>query len=545
MLSTRPGTARDVGRLARTTRRGHLALLVAAAALGAGGLFVLLYATSVHAVPGNSDGATVILEGKALSAGHLTLNHWFLSLDSFWWVDVPFYALAVLAVGVRPELLQAVPAVIGTLVVAVGAWLAAGRSRGAAALAGAGTVVAVLALPSHALAFFLLQGPLHVGTALYALLAFACVRRYRPGRVRWVLAVVLVAAGTLGDLQMLVFGAAPMLGGGVLAMVRRRELRAGAAAASAAVCGAVLALAGRELAKLVGTYTINSPAPGASLREMATNLRLVGVYGARLFGLGSAGFGSGGMPAALLAVHLVALAALLAGFAIAAARLVAALVAGRRGAEEDEEAWRLDDMLLLAFLADLAIFVYLTPAPLPSYARYLTASAIFGAVLAGRAAARLAALLARGVPAAALAGLGVVVVCLLAAGTGYALGQPDPSQPASELGTYLAAHGLTRGIGDYWSASIVTVESKGAVVVRPVTGLPAGRIVAYTRNSSSTWYEGKTFQFLVYNPALPFGGVDEQSASATFGPPSEKTAVDGYLVLRWPHPLSAPVPPGA
>ncbi len=545
MSSTRLGGARDLERFVRPAHWGRPALAAAAWVLVVAGLLVLLYATSVHAVPGNSDGATVVLEGKALSAGQLTLKHWFLSFDSFWWVDVPFYALAVLAVGVRPELLQAVPAIIAALVVAVGAWLAAGRNRGVAALAGGATVVALLALPSHALAFFFLQGPLHVGTALYSLLAFACVRRYRPGRARWLLAVVLLAAGTVGDLQMLVFGAAPMLGGGVLAMVRRREARAGVGAVSAAACGAVLALAGRELAKLVGTYTINKPAPTASFREMVTNLRLVGVYGARLFGFGSAGFGSGGMPSALLAVHVVGLVALLAGVAAAAVRLVTALVAGRRGARDDEEAWRLDDMLLLAFLADLAVFVYLTPASLPPYARYLTASAIFGAVLAGRGVARLAVLLARGAPAAALAGLGGLAVCCLAAGTGYALRQPDPPQPARALGAYLAAHGLTQGIGDYWSASIVTVESRGAVVVRPVTALPAGRILAYTRNASGTWYEGQTFQFLVYNPALPFGGVDRQSATATFGPPAETTAVDGYLVLVWRHPLSVSIPPGA
>ena len=36
----------------------------------------------------NSDGASVILEGKAL-LGNFTLTHWALSLDSFWLVDAP------------------------------------------------------------------------------------------------------------------------------------------------------------------------------------------------------------------------------------------------------------------------------------------------------------------------------------------------------------------------------------------------------------------------------------------------------------------------
>ena len=84
----------------RSLRRAAVVLLLGAglAVLGA-----LLYAASVHAAPGNSDGATVILEGKALSGGNLTLRNWALSMDSFWLVDVPFYAVAVLLAGVKPQ----------------------------------------------------------------------------------------------------------------------------------------------------------------------------------------------------------------------------------------------------------------------------------------------------------------------------------------------------------------------------------------------------------------------------------------------------------
>src|ERR1022692_4118164 len=48
----------------------------------------------------------LILEGNALSGGNLTLKNWALSLDSFWLVDVPLYAIAVLVAGVRPQLLH-------------------------------------------------------------------------------------------------------------------------------------------------------------------------------------------------------------------------------------------------------------------------------------------------------------------------------------------------------------------------------------------------------------------------------------------------------
>ena len=35
-------------------------------------------------------------------------------MDSFWLVDVPFYAVAVLLAGVKPQLLHLVPTIVGS-----------------------------------------------------------------------------------------------------------------------------------------------------------------------------------------------------------------------------------------------------------------------------------------------------------------------------------------------------------------------------------------------------------------------------------------------
>jgi len=79
----------------------------------------------------------------------------------------------------------------------------------------------------------------------------------------------------------------------------------------------------------------------------------------------------------------------------------------------------------------------------------------------------------------------------------------SPTQPAVRLAAYLEQHHLTKGIGDYWSASIVTVESSDSVVVRPVvTNSSSYHVVRYTRLSSSAWYGGG-FEFLVYNATAP------------------------------------------
>src|ERR1700734_3250088 len=78
----------------------------------AASLFVGLDAASTHAFAGNSDGATVVLEGASLRHGHLLLSGWDLSFDSFWGIDAVIYAIAVGIIGVRGDLLAVGPALI-------------------------------------------------------------------------------------------------------------------------------------------------------------------------------------------------------------------------------------------------------------------------------------------------------------------------------------------------------------------------------------------------------------------------------------------------
>ena len=68
---------------------------------------------------GNSDGASVALEGQAMGNGNVLLHGWSLSYDSFWTSTI-FYALGSVIVDVRPSLFFAVPAIIATTVILVG-----------------------------------------------------------------------------------------------------------------------------------------------------------------------------------------------------------------------------------------------------------------------------------------------------------------------------------------------------------------------------------------------------------------------------------------
>jgi len=123
--------------------------------------------------------------------------------------DAPLYALAVRLDGLRPALLYLGPAVMAALVVIAGVFIARRLPRWCRLGRGV-AVVALLAFCTPAMALFFVGRGFHVSTVLYALLAFAALRRGRfgPG---WVLAVVLLVAGMLGDLLLVAYGAIPLL----------------------------------------------------------------------------------------------------------------------------------------------------------------------------------------------------------------------------------------------------------------------------------------------------------------------------------------------
>lgn len=519
-------------------------------------LVTVLYGIAAHAFSASSDGATVVLEGQAMSAGHLTLGGWSLSLDSFWLVDALFYAVVELFTGVRSVTLYLVPAIIAALVITVGAWLAGWDRRGSGRVAAAATVVALLAFPSFALSNVFLQGALHVGTVLWCLIAFAGVSSSRLGVRRGIwglaLSVVVLAAGILGDGLTVVLGVVPTFAAGLVAMLRCRRLRAGIPAVSVAVASIVLAWVVRQIADALGTYSIATSHPTASLSQAVKNVEHIPTWGASMLGLGAGPFGAGRVPAGLEAVHILGLVVVVAGVGVAAVGLVRGVVSGNDllqsvpaestaaadARSEGMRGWMLDDLLVLAFLCALVVFVVLTSSDDSGFLRYLTAPVVFGSVLAGRwLGGRTTAIssfrLRRGE-----AVLGVGVIAAFAAGSAFNVRDHHPKQPVARLGRFLESHHLGLGIGDYWSASITTVTTQGVVTVRPVIATPTGQVLRYQRQSAASWYSDQSFRFLVYNAGRPWGGVDEISATSTFGPAAHIYVVGTYRVLVWDHSLT-------
>ena len=561
----------------RAWRRG--VVLATVLTLATAGVAALLYFLSLHSEAPSSDGATLVLEGQAMARGNLALKGWALSLDSFWAVDGPLYLLAVLVAGLRSVLLQAVPAAVAAVTAVLGAWAASAGRRGVPAVVGGSATLGLLALPSHSLAIFLLKGGQHVTTAAVCLTSFVALARRGSGRGSgwgsgtgwgwgWLAGLLLLAAGLLGDLLTAAFGVVPVCLAGVVAMARQRRAQAGTPLVCAGLGGLGLAAAVHWAAGAIGTFSlVHVQSATASGGQVLAGTGRMFVYLGHLLGVGSGYYGPGGVPGPLQWLHLAGLAVVAFGLVGALARAAVGALGGpgaptqrgplpraglptRRGhlprlgtlvgpgTPGNACGSRLDNMLAFGTLGSLATYVLVASSPNPAYSRYLSPAVVFGAVLGGRALGRVAARsrLPRLRPAA-LAGTAAVLAGF-AAGAGVQLAQPLPPQPTARLARFLQEHDLRAGLGDYWSSSVVTVQSDGRVVVRPVIANRQGRLVRYARQSSAGWYQGRTFQFLVFNTTQPFGAVGQRSAARTFGPPSRSLSFGPYLVLIWPHPVA-------
>ena len=437
--------------------------------------------------------------------------------------------------------MHTVPAGIAAACVVLGvAYAVRGLRSTAAKAAAGGAVLLILLLPSHALAFFFLQGPWHIGTAGYALIAFGLVAR-PAGRwrlLRAVAAAVLLGAGTIGDLQELFFGAIPIAVVGLLEMARRRDLRQGWDLVATGVGAAVAAVVIRVLAVQVGAFAITAGHHVAKASVVRQNGGRAVAWSSAILGVRTGPYGGPARSLPVDLAHLAGVAVIVVGVLGGLWSLARGVAVGRN---PDRAIARLDDMLLVAAAADLVVFAALTLSANTLYARYLTAGLLFAIVLGGRMLGRAtdagaARGLATGWRRAAAAVVAVVVLAGYVTDVAAEVRAPNPVAPTSGLGAFLLAHGLHEGLAEYWAASILTVRSGGALEVRPAVATAKGLIERDARQTTSAWYDRQRFQFLVWEQT-PYGRITLKSATRTYGPPERTWRIDRYTVAVWGHPI--------
>lgn len=163
--------------------------------------------------------------------------------------------------------------------------------------------------------------------------------------------------------------------------------------------------------------------------------------------------------------------------------------------------------------------------------RFLVPVFLFGAVLAAR---QIPAMLAR-LPAAPLYQAAAILLTLFAAATVFTGGwlsntdvQPCwiADNPSAAASRWLRAHALTQGVGEYWSANLVTAMSANGVQVRSVVP-QGGTLIPYVWVEDARFYAHAP-QFMIWQDANQTGvTLGQVRATYTVG---KVESVAGYRI---------------
>ena len=509
-------------------------------------LATLLYFYGLHSYWGNADLVRGLLQGQDIAKGNVLLNHWTSSADNFLSIDLIFFTIGILIVGQKVFLLHLISSLIWAALLFAGGYIAAlGLTRWTRLWAML-TVLVVLGLPSPLLAQALSQTMVHVGTCLFVLLAFIALQSGRFGR-GWTVAVVLLTAATFGDPLALAFGLAPVFVVGVLESVRKRDWRRGLATSSASIVAVIAAGLLRLVADQLGTFALYTGAPLASSSGMVQNLRSLFPDVLSLFGVGSS-LRSSSVPWELEIFRSFGLLAAMIGLLVGAWYLLRGVLSGRgRGnvpglAARGETSFRLSDLLVLGVLGDIALYVKLG---LPSSAlHYLTPAIIFASILGAMLVGRFIQQRSSRRNLQLLTAAAVLIAGCCASSVAIIMTDPVPALSYDGVGTFLAAHHLYKGVGDYWTSAPITVYSGEKVTVRQVVPYYTGGLQPYDILSKSTWYTGR-FQFLIYSLnesayGVPFyyGQRIAESFNYPFAPVAHTYSYGSFRIVVWKQPVT-------
>ena len=494
------------------------------------------YLRQAQTVPVNSDGGSFALQAWDILHGNVLLRGWTTADLTFYTTELPQYALVELAHGLNAGVIHIAGAMSYTLLVLGAALLARGQAAGREGavrmlIAGGIMLAPSLGTGSHTL----LSSADHTGTQVPMLVIWLILDRARPSSSRgdpsprtpldWtpVLVAVLLAWVQVGDPLVLYEGVVPLVLVCVIRMYRRRgslqENWYELSLAASAIVSAGVAWLALKLIHQLGGFVVRPPSAAlAHVAQLPANVWVAVQSVLVLFGADFSGQQNGAQ-IGIAVVHLagVALAAWAAGRAL------------RRFGTQDPVV----QVLTVALILLLVAYVLRGNPNVVGSAHEIAGVLPIGAVLAGRL---LAGTLARGrllIPALAL-----VLGCYAGIEVHNAV-QQRPADPNAQVAAWLQAHHLTYGLGDYWNASAITLDSGNQVQVRYV-GRVGDTLLVRPWETKNSWFDQTQHNaaFLVTpgpanvcSPGTPAGW--EAAAKATFGPPSKTYRVDGFIVLVW------------
>jgi hypothetical protein len=418
--------------------------------------------------PVNSDGANNALQAWDMLHGNYALHNWVLGDATYYTLDLPVIAITEIFLGVHTMACYVASALTYFIVVACAIAVAVTDSRGPARAARSAVVVAVMAAPLLANVLTPLGQPDHTGTSAILLVAFLLIDRFGGRRFTSPLLCAVLCAGQIGDGTIRFVAVPAIVVVSVYRVVAARKIRvADSAIAVAAVTSVPLTTFVSAAMLRLGGYSMIAPKAGLSPAAQLPHHAALALHHIRML------YGTIVVPGAALGR---------AGTAFGLACLLAAAFGFLRVAWTWRTARRAEQLLYVAIVVNVGAFIFST-IPMSDNYHELVAVLPCGAILAARGLVpgRLAG---RRTARIVVAVAGVAALLPLAA----AATMPSAAQRTAPLAAWLDAHGLRYGIGWYWDASMVTVQSAGQVQVRAVWPARQG-IGAYDWETDASWYD--------------------------------------------------------
>ncbi len=510
--------------------------LLAAVTLAA---FVNALAVAAHLAQ-TSDSANGFVVGHAIAGGNVFLTGWNFPLDDYYFTEAVPYAFLEWLTGPRPFLLVLVPALAYALFVLVALLACVRRERPPVTnLQGVAAVALLLAAPAWIGQWDpVLLSDMHMTTMLGAFVALVLCARIadeagaRPAGAAAGLAVIICAT-VASDPFALVFAFGPALA--ILAgeMAMRRGTR-GLRLAFLLVAAGMLAgwLLPQAIAQSGGFTTENDILAGPqTLALLPRNFIAVATGTLTLFGANPLGIGTGFRDVVLLALRAI-------GFVLAAGAVLRAMRIFLRG-RPDLLGRMLCAGILITILAcatsaqfakGITSQILWTGGP-PM--RFLVPAWLFAAVLAGRQVPDiLSALRSAWIRNAACITLVLLAATAMLGDDWLSRLAARPlwiaNNPPAAVARWLRQHHLFQGVGEYWSANLVTAMSGNAVQVRSVVP-DSGHLAAYIWVEDARWY-AQAPQFVIWQDNNKTG-VTPQAVRATYPVDRIVTVADYRVAL--------------
>jgi hypothetical protein len=482
----------------------------------------------------NSDEANILLMAHDMLHGNLYLTGWNTSDVPFITTELPEIAVLIGLFGLHLNTAHIAAALTYTIVIAVAMLLAKGRARGPQAIMRMALVLAIMLAPQPGIGVFVLVFSVgHIGTAAPVMLTWLVLDRFglttRAGimptlRQRWyipLIVAVLIGWALMADPLVLIVAIYPIL---VVSLVRvvtgsvigvrhgggLRGLRQALAArwlelslAAAAGIGYLLVWVGGRLLSSAGGYhqqavpfELDAGVGRWFMQARVVVHGLLEMFGAYFVPGNAINYKSPGQ---------FVLAPPLSGFdqALAISRLLCVLLAlwgccaiARRFFRRDADF--ISQLLLAGIVLNLVAYI---PSTLADHSalnvREIAPVLPFGAVLAARMLGdRLLALgpmiRVRLPRISRPLGLRLIVIPLVLLFGWYSFGlfkqadTPAAANPFTGLEQFLEANNLSYGLGGYWDASVITVDTDGAVTIRAVS---PSCMQPYEWENKLDWYD--------------------------------------------------------